>query len=79
MGGPNLEVFKFSLYLFFPLATLIHYSNPKWYQEHVVPVPGPRFLFRRSADIRSPIVSNETFPPSRKHKCAESHLSNLFE
>lgn len=38
MGGPNLEVFKFSLYLFFPLATLVHYSNPRWYQEHVVPV-----------------------------------------
>ena len=43
MGGPNLEVFKFSLYLFFPLATLIHYSNPKWYQEHVIPVPTPCF------------------------------------
>ena len=45
MGGPNLEVFKFSLYLFFPLATLVHYSNPRWYQEHVVPVRVPSCCF----------------------------------
>ncbi|KAF8061479.1 hypothetical protein FPV67DRAFT_281638 [Lyophyllum atratum] len=37
MGGPNLEVFKFSLYLFVPIAALVHFGDPDWYREHVVP------------------------------------------
>lgn len=38
MAGPNLEIFKFSLYLFVPIAALVHFGNPDWYQNHVVPV-----------------------------------------
>ena len=38
MGGPNLEIFKFSIYLFVPLVALIHFGNPEWYREKVVPV-----------------------------------------
>lgn len=38
MGGPNLEVFKFSLYLFVPIAALVHFGDPEWYRKHVVPV-----------------------------------------
>ncbi|KAF5358198.1 hypothetical protein D9756_001876 [Leucocoprinus leucothites] len=46
MGGPNLEVFKFSLYLFVPIAALVHFGDPEWYRKHVVPYrdrlfPGP--------------------------------------
>ncbi|KAH8833573.1 hypothetical protein DL96DRAFT_1456253 [Flagelloscypha sp. PMI_526] len=37
MGGPNLEIFKFGLYLFIPLAALVHFGDPQWYQRHVVP------------------------------------------
>jgi len=37
MGGPNLEIFKFTLYLFVPLAALIHFGNPEWYRTKVVP------------------------------------------
>ncbi|EDR11277.1 uncharacterized protein LACBIDRAFT_315917 [Laccaria bicolor S238N-H82] len=37
MGGPNLEVFKFSLYLFVPIAALVHFGDPEWYRRHVVP------------------------------------------
>ncbi|EAU88117.1 hypothetical protein CC1G_03789 [Coprinopsis cinerea okayama7 len=37
MGGPNLEIFKFSLYLFVPIAALVHFGDPDWYREHVVP------------------------------------------
>ncbi|KAG6909449.1 hypothetical protein DXG01_000434 [Tephrocybe rancida] len=37
MGGANLEVFKFSLYLFVPIAALVHFGDPDWYREHVVP------------------------------------------
>ena len=38
MAGPNLELFKFSLYLFFPLAIMIHYGDPQWYHDNVRPV-----------------------------------------
>ncbi|KAJ3535993.1 hypothetical protein NMY22_g6233 [Coprinellus aureogranulatus] len=37
MGGPNLEVFKFSLYLFVPIVALVHFGDPQWYRDHVVP------------------------------------------
>ncbi|TFK72541.1 hypothetical protein BDN72DRAFT_763185 [Pluteus cervinus] len=37
MGGPNLEIFKFSLYLFVPIAALVHFGDPQWYNTHVVP------------------------------------------
>ncbi|KAF4615251.1 hypothetical protein D9613_002766 [Agrocybe pediades] len=37
MGGPNLEIFKFSLYLFVPIAALVHFGDPEWYRTHVVP------------------------------------------
>jgi len=37
MGGPNLEIFKFSLYLFVPIAALIHFGDPEWYRTVVVP------------------------------------------
>ena len=38
MGGPNLEIFEFTLYLFVPLAALIHFGDPEWYRTTVVPV-----------------------------------------
>ncbi|KAH9951360.1 hypothetical protein B0H21DRAFT_818407 [Amylocystis lapponica] len=36
MGGPNLEVFKFSIYVFFPVAMMLYYGDPDWYNRHVV-------------------------------------------
>jgi len=38
MGGPGLEVFKFTLYLFVPIAALVHFGDPDWYRNNVVPV-----------------------------------------
>ncbi|KAH9901161.1 hypothetical protein C8Q73DRAFT_676938 [Cubamyces lactineus] len=37
MGGPNLEVFKFAVYVFFPVVMLVHYGNPDWYAKNVLP------------------------------------------
>ncbi|KAH9854004.1 hypothetical protein C2E23DRAFT_884120 [Lenzites betulinus] len=37
MGGPNLEVFKFAVYVFFPVCMLVHYGNPEWYAKNVLP------------------------------------------
>ena len=38
MAGGNLEVFKFGVYLFVPILTMLHFASPEWYNEHVVPV-----------------------------------------
>ena len=38
MGGPNLEVFKFGLYLFVPVFALLHFGDPQWYHDNVLPV-----------------------------------------
>jgi hypothetical protein len=38
MGGPNLELFRFAFYVFFPVAMLVHYGDPDWYSRHVLPV-----------------------------------------
>jgi protein PET100, fungi type len=38
MAGPNLELFKFSIYLFFPLAIMVHYGDPQWYHDNVLPI-----------------------------------------
>ena len=38
MAGPNLEIFKFGFYVFFPVAIMFHYGKPEWYDKHVLPV-----------------------------------------
>ena len=38
MAGPNLEVFKFSVYVFFPVLMLVYYGDPDWYSRNVLPV-----------------------------------------
>ncbi|KAG1802513.1 uncharacterized protein BJ212DRAFT_1285737 [Suillus subaureus] len=43
MGGPNLEVFKFGLYLFVPVVALLHFGDPAWYHDHVLPYKGHLF------------------------------------
>ncbi|KAI0078164.1 hypothetical protein K474DRAFT_1642024 [Panus rudis PR-1116 ss-1] len=37
LTGGNLEVFKFSIYVFFPVALMIHFGDPDWYKQHVLP------------------------------------------
>ncbi|PWZ01910.1 hypothetical protein BCV70DRAFT_198193 [Testicularia cyperi] len=61
MAGPNLELFKFGLYLFFPLAVMVHYGDPEWYHRHVLPIrdqfwPKEESLYRpprNSEDVKS--------------------------
>lgn len=38
MAGPNLEVFKFGIYVFFPVLMLLKYGDSEWYQKNVIPV-----------------------------------------
>ena len=44
MAGPNLEVFKFGLYVFFPVLMLLKYGDSEWYQNNVIPVSAPVVL-----------------------------------
>ncbi|KAF8478956.1 hypothetical protein DFH94DRAFT_746686 [Russula ochroleuca] len=37
MAGPNLEVFKFAVYVFFPVLVFLRYGDPEWYQTNVIP------------------------------------------
>jgi len=54
MGGPNLEILKFSVYVFFPIVMMMHYGNPDWYEKHVKPsVDG--FTRRKLRDTAPPI------------------------
>jgi len=37
MLGTNVELLKFSIYLFFPVGMMYYCGNPRWYFEHVLP------------------------------------------
>ncbi|SNX85588.1 related to PET100  len=68
MAGPNLELFKFGVYLFFPLAVMVHYGNPAWYNEHVLPIrdqfwPAQESLYkppRNSDDLKTALEEMKT-------------------
>ncbi|KAJ4480523.1 hypothetical protein C8J55DRAFT_428442 [Lentinula edodes] len=61
MGGPNLEVFKFSLYLFIPICALLHFGDPQWYRNTVLPVSNTHYCcisYNRSNLLPTSIKSN---------------------
>ncbi|KAL1917331.1 uncharacterized protein VTP21DRAFT_4987 [Calcarisporiella thermophila] len=35
MAGPNLEIFKFGFYVFFPIAFMSYFGAPIFYDKHV--------------------------------------------
>ncbi|EHS64323.1 uncharacterized protein PGTG_20934 [Puccinia graminis f. sp. tritici CRL 75-36-700-3] len=37
MAGPNLELAKFGMYVFFPILVMVHYGDPDWYHKYVLP------------------------------------------
>ncbi|KAF9466417.1 hypothetical protein BDZ94DRAFT_1306404 [Collybia nuda] len=54
MGGPNLEVFKFTLYLFIPIAALVHFGDPDWYRQNVLPYRDKLFPSEERTNQRIP-------------------------
>ncbi|GAA5992465.1 hypothetical protein JCM10908_000829 [Rhodotorula pacifica] len=44
MAPAQLELFKFSLYVFLPVYAMLHYGDPEWYEKWVGPL---RSGFRR--------------------------------
>ncbi|KAI5451696.1 hypothetical protein NCC49_001345 [Naganishia albida] len=37
MGGPNLEIIRFAMYLAVPTASILYFGDPEWYDRYVVP------------------------------------------
>ncbi|KAN0063182.1 hypothetical protein ACQY0O_004346 [Thecaphora frezii] len=73
MAGPNLELFKFGLYLFFPLAVMVHYGDPEWYHRHVLPLrdqfwPAEESLYRPPRNAPDVKASLEEFKRERLAK-----------
>ncbi|GAA5854770.1 hypothetical protein JCM9279_000939 [Rhodotorula babjevae] len=48
MAPAQLELFKFTLYVFAPVATMLHYGDPDWYERWV----GPHRADYRKEDIK---------------------------
>lgn len=38
-----MELFKFGMYVFFPIVVMVHYGDPEWYRKYVLP-DRPEFL-----------------------------------
>ncbi|KAH9822555.1 hypothetical protein DFH28DRAFT_1092460 [Melampsora americana] len=68
MAGPNLELIKFGMYVFFPIGIMIHYGDPDWYRKYVLPEKN-QFL---------KIKENEPIPPRNKFEL-ERDLKELKE
>jgi len=66
MAGPNLEVFKFGLYVFFPVLMLLRYGDSEWYQNNVIPVSAVVTLEKSQPDRPEPQYRNKVFPPEEK-------------
>ncbi|KAF8575538.1 hypothetical protein K439DRAFT_1369718 [Ramaria rubella] len=66
MGGPNLEIFKFGLYLFFPIVMMVQYGNPDWYNRNVLPYRDR--IFPKDAD---------TYKPPHAHRDVLAELDRL--
>ncbi|KAI0646839.1 hypothetical protein C8Q79DRAFT_1009003 [Trametes meyenii] len=72
MGGPNLEVFKFAVYVFFPVVMLVHYGNPDWYAKNVLPYK--ERIFPPEHRINTNIPSDST---TLKEELAKIRARNL--
>ncbi|TIA92553.1 hypothetical protein E3P99_00543 [Wallemia hederae] len=61
MGGPNLEIFKFAAYLFFPIAFMYHFGDPDWYDRHIEPKPAkdPQSLKVQLEELKSKRISSQ--------------------
>jgi len=61
MAGPNLEIFRFGFYVFFPIAIMLHYGNPDWFERHVIP----------ARDRMFPPLERTNRPPTDPHDIKE--------
>ncbi|AYO42578.1 hypothetical protein DNF11_1628 [Malassezia restricta CBS 7877] len=57
MAGPALEVFRFGMYLMFPLGFMLYFGDPNWYEKYVLPSRG-RFM-PPETDFKQPHTKEE--------------------
>ncbi|RKP07870.1 hypothetical protein THASP1DRAFT_30325 [Thamnocephalis sphaerospora] len=51
MAGPRLEVFKFGMYVFFPIVFMTWIGDPAWYQKYV---SGLRDFYNPPKELTNP-------------------------
>ena len=77
MGGLNLEIFKFTLYLVVPIAALIHFGDPEWYRTKVVPVYSCGRSLLVFTFIPLPQYRDKLFPADRANQVSFLPLEKL--
>ncbi|KAH8108114.1 hypothetical protein BXZ70DRAFT_38047 [Cristinia sonorae] len=77
LRGSNLEVFKFTFYLFFPLTLMLHFGDPEWYQKHVTPYKDHIFPAEEKT-VRS-LPTNQTALREELAKIRERKLQRIAE
>ncbi|KAI9463389.1 hypothetical protein F5148DRAFT_197574 [Russula earlei] len=60
MAGPNLEVFKFAVYVFFPVLVFLRYGDPEWYRSNVIPYKERIFPSEERTARSNSIPTNHT-------------------
>ncbi|SHO77519.1 Uncharacterized protein MSYG_1859 [Malassezia sympodialis ATCC 42132] len=88
MAGPNMEVFRFGLYLLFPLGFMLYFGDPSFYEKHVLPLrdrftpPETGFRQPRSLDdIRETLgtkkkIESVSADPQVQHRLKDWALSD---
>ena len=75
MAGPNLEVFKFAVYVFFPVLVFLHYGDPEWYQTNVMPVGTSNQLCRACRITINPSLQyKERLFPSEERTARSNNI-----
>ncbi|KAK9896461.1 hypothetical protein P389DRAFT_211202 [Cystobasidium minutum MCA 4210] len=58
MAGPNLELFKFVVYVSVPIAFMAYFGDPEWYNKHVYPLKDA-FVKPEKAEVTISETPNE--------------------
>ncbi|CAD6572492.1 MAG: hypothetical protein CYPHOPRED_004851 [Cyphobasidiales sp. Tagirdzhanova-0007] len=72
MAGPNLELFRFGMYVFFPILIMAHYGDPEWYNRHIYPLRDA-YLQPEKADVK--LSETETELKSQLAELKEQRLA----
>lgn len=59
MGGPRLEIFKFAIYVTFPIAFMYWAGVPEWYERFVKPIRHRYVIEGRDQQDRMPKTKEE--------------------
>ncbi|WVF67921.1 hypothetical protein IAT40_002683 [Kwoniella sp. CBS 6097] len=66
MAGPNMEIFKFGFYMFFPIYMMFKFGDPEWYDTYVQPYK----------EVLWPPYES-TYQPPRTHEGVQSELARM--